>query len=70
MKLREVIKLESYSLCKPIKGLSKQYSLIGRSGATGTPLVYLQRPKHITDDAVWETIVESIEVKLPVGFEI
>lgn len=64
------MKLESYSICKPIRGLSKQYSIYGRFGTTGTPLVYLQRPKHIKDDEVWETIVESIEVKLPVGFEI
>lgn len=64
------MKIESYYICSPIKGLCKQYSLMAREDNGSTPIVYFQRPKFIEDDAKWEQIVKSIRIDLPQGFEI
>jgi len=34
------------------------------------PLVYLQRPKWITNDSVWAKIVDSVRLNLPKNFEV
>ena len=64
------MKLDSYSLCGPIKGICKQRAIWATSGNTTQPLIYLQRPKWITDDAVWSKIVDGLRLELPSGFEI
>ena len=64
------MKIESYHICSPIKGLCKQYSLMVQEGNRAAHLVYFQRPKFIDDDAKWEQIVKSIKIDLPKGFEI
>jgi len=61
------MKIESYSVNRPIKGVCKQYAIWGTEGGTTAPLVYLQRPKWITDDLEWEDIVDSIRLNLPKG---
>jgi hypothetical protein len=64
------MKVESYSIASPAKGLSKQHVILANEGCTGAPLVYLQRPKWIADDAQWLAIVASIRLELPAGFEV
>ena len=63
------MKVESYCVEGPIKGLVKQHAIWAYGEATVIPLVYLQRPKGIANDAQWLTIVASIRLELPAGFE-
>jgi len=66
------MKVTHYGIDGPCKGLYKQHCIIARdSRQMGyTPIVYLQRPKWITDDAAWLKIVNSITIKLPKDFEV
>ena len=64
------MKIESYGVQGPIEGLVKQHAIWVHEGSTGTPLVYLQRPKWIANDAQWSVIVTSIRLELPVDFEV
>lgn len=63
------MKLESVCYSKP-GGLTKQACIYGNAGCIGAPLVYLQRPKWIKDDFVWEEITRSLSLNLPLGFEV
>lgn len=64
------MKLESYCIGNPCH-ISKQFRLDGffEPNILST-LVYLQRPKWIKDEEVWEKIVDSIKLELPVGFDV
>ena len=62
--------IEKYSTSGPIKGICKQSAVWGHEGNSLVPLIYIQRPKWIKDDAVWSQIVESIRLDLPTGMEI
>lgn len=66
------MRLASYSRWQPEKGICKQWSIWGSDldKNSVSPLIYLQRPKWIKDDEVWEKIVLSIKLELPVGMEI
>ena len=66
------MKITHYGLDAPAKGLYKQHVIIARDKAEDGyfPLIYLQRPKWIKDDAAWKKIVESVQLKLPKGFEV
>ena len=64
------MKVESYTVEGPIDGLVKQHAIWAQEGSTGAPLVYLQRPKWIANDAQWLAIVASIRLELPVCFEV
>lgn len=64
------MKLESYSVVGPCKPLWTGYAVIGTEGNASMPILYLRRPKAITDDSVWKAIVESLHLSLPDGFEI
>lgn len=68
--LGDGMKLETYSIGKPVSGVCRQYAIWATEGSTTSPIVYLQRPKWITDDAAWERIVKSIRLDLPNGFNV
>lgn len=65
------MKIERYSVCKPSFYAKSFHVLVKEEGTIfHHPLIYLQRPKWIKDDKAWETIVKSVKLDLPVGFEI
>lgn len=64
------MKVESYSVSGPVEGLVKQHAIWAYEGTTGAPLVYLQRPKWIANDAQWLAIITSIRLDLPAGLEV
>lgn len=54
--------------CKP---LWNQNCLVGGDGSyRELPIMYLQRPKWITDDARWNILCKSVRLDLPMGFEL
>jgi hypothetical protein len=59
------MKPTSYCTQKPSKGICKQSAIWVTEGGRTAPLIYLQRPKWIKDDDVWEKIVESVSIDLP-----
>ncbi len=61
--------IESYSICEPIKGVCKSRAIWGSSGNMTFPLVYLRKPKHLTEDQFKE-IVGQLSLSLPVGYTI
>lgn len=64
------MKIKSYYIGKPIPGICKQNAIWGCDGKSSMPLVYLQRPKWITDDKAWDKICASIEFHAPYNLEI
>lgn len=68
--LGDGMKLETYSIGSPVSGVCKQHAILATEGCTTSPIVYLQRPKWIKDDAAWERIVKSIRLDLPNGFNV
>ncbi|MCP4280353.1 MAG: hypothetical protein GY776_10130 [Alteromonas sp.] len=62
-------KLDSYSIWEPIPGVCKSYVIMGQEGGTVFPLVYLRKPKHISQ-ATYVKMVEKITLTLPEGFEV
>ena len=66
------MKITHYALDAPRNGLYKQHTILarGKTDVGYVPLVYLQRPKWIKDDAAWKKIVESVQLRLPKGFEV
>ena len=65
------MKVTHYHTSEPVKGMCKQRAIWGRGKENvSAPLIYLQRPKWIKDDAAWRKIVSSVQLKLPKGFEI
>lgn len=69
--MKTTIKLTHYHTSGPVDGLCKQSAIWGRGETTAdSPLVFLQRPKWITDDTVWNKIVDSVQLNLPCGFEV
>jgi len=64
------MKIESYSHSEPIEGLCKQHAIWIYEGCVTAPLIYLQRPKWIKDDSVWEQIIQSVFLSLPIDFEV
>lgn len=64
------MRVTHYHISGPVKGLWKQSAIVGRERTTVAPLVYLQRPKWIKDDAIWKKIVGSVQLQLPQNFEI
>ena len=65
-----MMKIESYSVCAPIRGLLKRDTIMGCEENRHAPLVILQRPKWIKSDADWGKIVSSIKLTLPLNTEI
>ena len=66
------MRIKSYSICKPVKGICKQdaiWAMDADSNATA-PLIYLQRPKWITDDHCWNDILSELSLRLPLNFEV
>jgi hypothetical protein len=65
------MKIESYCIFSP-DSYQKQFSVHGISADTDLvmPLIYLQRPKWIKDDGVWEQICDSVKLSLPKDFEV
>ena len=63
------MKLEFYSISPPVKGLTKSFVIWIREESTIYPLVYLQKPKWISDKS-FKKIVLSIRLDLPQDFEI
>ena len=64
------MKIKSYSVEGPIVGLVKQFAVWGEEGSCSAPLIYLQRPNWITNDAQWLTVVNSVRMVLPLDFEV
>lgn len=64
------MKIESYTVEGPIDGLVKQHAIWVHEGGVVAPLIYLQRPKWIVNDAQWLTIVNSVRMVLPADFEV
>jgi hypothetical protein len=58
------MKIDRCHLTKPMKGISKQYTIcLGSSEKNVYSVgIYLQRPKWITNDATWEKLVNSIQL--------
>lgn len=63
-------RLEGYCVVPPIKGMSKYPVVMGKSGDTNFPLLYLQRPKWIKSDSMWQEIVNSVRLELPGDFDL
>ncbi len=63
------MKIESYSIVRPVQGICKQYAIWGNAGNRTAPLVYLQRPKWIAESE-WECIVKLVRLELPQDFEV
>ena len=63
------MKIESYSIASPIKGVCKSHGIWAQEGNKTAPLVYLQRPKWIPENE-WKKIIDSIRLDLPAGYEI
>jgi hypothetical protein len=62
------MKIISYSICKPIEGVCKQYTIgVMEEDGKAYPLVYLQKPKHIIKEA-WDEICQAISISLPQDF--
>jgi hypothetical protein len=57
------IDADSYSICAPIKGITKQYSVCLNKGAISRVLCYLQRPKGVSDDE-WKAFISGITLNL------
>ena len=64
------MKVKSYSVEGPIDGLVKQSAVWVKDGIFMCPLIYLQRPKWIANDAQWQNIVNSVRMVLPPDFEV
>ena len=65
------MKLESYYVGGPVKGLCKSYAIWGTDvEGSSYPLAYLKKPKWIEDVVIWENIIKSIELRLKQNFEI
>lgn len=64
------MKVESYSVEGPIKGLVKQHTVWAQEASCMAPLIYLQRPKWTVNDAQWLVIVNSVRLELPADFEV
>lgn len=64
------MKVKTYSVTGPIHGLIKQHAVWAEEGSVIAPLIYLQRPKWISNDDQWEKIVSSISLDLPAGFKV
>ena len=66
------MKVDFYHTRGPLRGLCKQSAIWVCSKDTScyAPLVYLQRPKWITDDDAWHKIVCSVRLNLPEGYEV
>lgn len=64
------MKVKSYALSGPIEGLVKQHAIWAEEGTCMAPLIYLQRPKWISNDAQWKKICESVRLELPKEFEV
>jgi hypothetical protein len=64
------MKVYNYQTSRPIQGVCKQYAIWTREGNTSVPLIYFQRPSWIESDEAWEAIIDSIELNLPVGFQV
>lgn len=65
------MKVSAYAVSSPWPKVCKQWSVMAKDEqGTYWPLIYLQRPKWIEDDSAWEKICESIQLKLPKGFEV
>lgn len=64
------MKIKSYERSNGVEGLFKQNCLLISDGYKSCPLIYFQRPKWIKDDKQWEVICNSIQISLPLGYEI
>jgi hypothetical protein len=64
------MKVYSYSVEDPIKGMTKQHAVWATAGGRTVPLIYLQRPKWITNNDQWNTIVKAVRLDLSAGFEV
>lgn len=65
------MKVTHYYVGRPTEGMRKQQAIWARGrNESHSPLVYLQRPKWITDDDAWNKIVNSIQLMLPKNFEV
>jgi len=57
------MKADSYSICKPIKNICKQYAVWINKDNSSRPLCYLQRPKSVTDKE-WQEFIEALRLDL------
>lgn len=64
------MKINSYSIESPRKGIFKQYTVCAYTENGLFPLIYLRRPVWIKSDAKWEKMVKSIRLDLKDGFAI
>ena len=64
--------LGRYGTSGPVSGLRKQNAIVGyaQEGNYMSTILYLQRPKWIKDDDVWQKICDSVRLDLPQGMEI
>ena len=64
------VKVKTYSKSGPLPSLFSQHCLLASDGTKTRPLVYLQRPKWIKDDAQWSRICAAVTITLPNEFEV
>lgn len=58
------MKIKSYSINGPLKGVCKNHGLwIMQEPNIASPLIYFQKPKWVPADK-WEQIVNSIRIEL------
>lgn len=63
------MKIETYSVASPIKGICKSYAIWGQEGNEMAPLAYFTKPKWISDTDFIK-IINSLTLNLPQGYEI
>ena len=63
------MKLQSYSICGPVKNTCKSHAIWITGYGVSSPLVYLIKPKWV-DPKKWEEIVNSIKLELPINYEV
>lgn len=47
-------------LSGPIKGISKSHALWVEDGATSTPIVFLHKPKWVTNNDAWVKFIRGV----------
>ena len=58
------MKIDSYSISKKgIRGVVKGAAIWGHVGTTVFPLVYLRKPKHLSDSD-WQEVLDGVRLEL------
>jgi hypothetical protein len=63
------MKVKSYYIGSPRPPFRKRWAIYVQEGNSSWPVIYLQKPDWVPEEK-WETIVNSLELHLPKGYEL